>query len=48
MTSKRNIDRRLDELEGDDDADATNRIEVYDTADTSGEPACIVGGENHD
>jgi len=31
MTSKRNIDRRLDELEG-DGSDDTNRIKVYDTA----------------
>jgi len=46
MTTPRDVENRIDELEGTDE-DAVNEtggIYIYDTADAD-EPACIVGGD---
>jgi len=48
MTTKRNINNRIDDLKGTDEEDNNDgAVYIYDTADTD-EPACIVGGDERD
>lgn len=41
MTSKRSIDRRLEDLEGDGDEDDDGGVYIYDSTDAD-EPACVI------
>jgi len=45
MTSKRNIDDRLNDLESTDEEDDGAAVYIYDTTDAD-EPACVIGGED--
>jgi hypothetical protein len=47
MTSKRNINSRIDDLESTDEEDNDGAVYIYDIADAD-EPACIVGGNERD
>ena len=42
MTSKQNIDSRLDDLEADEDEDDDGGIHIYDSTDAD-EPTCVIG-----
>jgi hypothetical protein len=42
MNSKRNIDRRLEELETDENEDGNGGVYIYDSTDAD-EPACVIG-----
>jgi hypothetical protein len=45
MTSKRNIESRIDDLSTDDESDNATTVYIYDAADAD-EPVCVIGGED--